>query len=101
MLSESKGNILDDHVLIETLHSAKITSIAIKERQIESLKTKQSIEEARLNYRPVAVRGTILYFVIADLAAIDPMYQYSLKFFKSMFEYCLRNAPSMETLQES
>jgi dynein heavy chain len=33
----------------------------------------------------VAIRGSILYFVIADLAGIDPMYQNSLAYVKSLF----------------
>lgn len=32
------------------------------------------IEEARSKYQRVAERGSILYFVIADLSGIDPMY---------------------------
>jgi len=37
-------------------------------------KTAAMINENRENYRPVARRGSVLYFVIADLALIDPMY---------------------------
>jgi len=43
------------------------------------------INENRELYRPVARRGSVLYFVIADLALIDPMYQYSLEFFGRLF----------------
>lgn len=32
-----------------------------------------------------AKRGSVLYFAIADLALIDPMYQYSLEFFIRFF----------------
>jgi len=32
------------------------------------------INETRNLYTKVAIRGSILYFVIADLAGIDPMY---------------------------
>ena len=35
------------------------------------------------------VRGSILYFVIADLAAIDPMYQHSLAYFMQLFTHCI------------
>lgn len=63
MLSESKGNILDDEVLINTLADAKTTSKIINERVEESKKTQAAIDEARLSYKPVAVRGAILYFV--------------------------------------
>ena len=29
----------------------------------------------------MATRGSVMYFVVADLAEVDPMYQYSLKYF--------------------
>lgn len=41
-------------------------------------------------YVPVAVRGTVLYFVVADLNGIDPMYQYSLGYFKKLFRVALQ-----------
>lgn len=43
------------------------------------------INETRSLYTPVAIRGSILYFVIADLANIDPMYQNSLQYVKQLF----------------
>jgi hypothetical protein len=33
----------------------------------------------------VATRGSVIYFVIANLALVDPMYQYSLRFYKVFF----------------
>jgi dynein heavy chain len=41
---------------------------------IEAEQTAKLINENRENYRTVARRGSVLYFVIADLALIDPMY---------------------------
>jgi dynein heavy chain len=32
------------------------------------------IDATREKYRPVAKRGSVLYFVIASLSNIDPMY---------------------------
>lgn len=51
----------------------------------EAEETSKVITATRESYRPVANRGSILYFVIADLANIDPMYQYSLDFFSKLF----------------
>jgi dynein heavy chain, axonemal len=40
--------------------------------------TARKIEVAAAAYRPCSVRASVLYFVLNDLAAIDPMYQFSL-----------------------
>jgi len=41
-----------------------------------------------------------LYFAIADLALIDPMYQYSLEFFVRFFKRRLDQAESCEDLEQ-
>lgn len=85
LVSEAGEDILDDEELIQTLDQSKQTSIAINERMIEAEQTAKLINQNRESYRSVARRGSILYFVIADLALIDPMYQYSLEFFSRLF----------------
>jgi dynein heavy chain len=50
----------------------------IASRVAEAEATEVAINAAREVYRPVPVRGSALYFVTADLAAVDPMYQTSL-----------------------
>ncbi len=63
-------------MLINTLNTSKITSATIQTRVKEAEETEKKINEAREVYRPVPIRGSIIYFVVADLALIDPMYQY-------------------------
>lgn len=89
LLKESSGNILDDEQLINTLNHSKTTSSVISARVQEAEVTEKSINEAREHYRPAATRGSILYFVIADLSLISPMYQFSLSYFAKMFSYCI------------
>lgn len=62
----------------------KVTSETIKVRLEEAEATELQINSARERYRLVATRGSILYFVIASLSEIDPMYQFSLKYFKQV-----------------
>ena len=45
----------------------------------------QTVQKKREQYRKVSVRGSILYFVIASLSSIDPMYQNSLTYVKKIF----------------
>jgi dynein heavy chain len=100
LVSEASEDILDDEELIITLDQSKQTSIAIGERMAEAEKTADMINENREYYRPVARRGSVLYFVIADLALIDPMYQYSLEFFARLFNRRLDKSAKSEVLEE-
>ncbi|KAJ8402442.1 hypothetical protein AAFF_G00369310 [Aldrovandia affinis] len=85
LLFTSEGNILDNEELVQTLQESKVTSGAIKSRLQEAEATEVMIDAAREKYRAVATRGSIMYFVIASLSEIDPMYQFSLKYFKQLF----------------
>ncbi|ELV12158.1 Dynein heavy chain 12, axonemal [Tupaia chinensis] len=48
-------------------------------------KTELKIAESREGYRPIAKHSSVLFFSIADLANIDPMYQYSLTWFVNLY----------------
>lgn len=47
--------------------------------------TEIKIAESREGYRPIANHSATLFFTIADLANIDPMYQYSLAWFVNLY----------------
>uniref|UniRef100_F7FUV5 Dynein axonemal heavy chain 6 n=1 Tax=Ornithorhynchus anatinus TaxID=9258 RepID=F7FUV5_ORNAN len=82
MLFTTEGNILDNEELINTLQESKAGEIFTILQEAEA--TEQMINTAREKYRPVATQGSVMYFVIASLSDIDPMYQYSLKYFKQV-----------------
>nr|XP_036867942.1 dynein heavy chain 6, axonemal [Manis javanica] len=100
MLFTSEGNILDNEELIDTLQDSKITSGAIKSRLKEAESTELMINVAREKYRPVATQGSVMYFVIASLSEIDPMYQYSLKYFKQLFNTTIETSVRADHLQQ-
>ncbi len=86
---ESEGNILDNEALINTLNESKTTSTEIAKRLVEAEATEEMITTARSKFVPIAARGSVLYFVITTLAEIDPMYQFSLKYFISVSVYLI------------
>nr|XP_054751474.1 dynein axonemal heavy chain 6-like isoform X1 [Lytechinus pictus]XP_054751475.1 dynein axonemal heavy chain 6-like isoform X1 [Lytechinus pictus] len=100
LLFESEGNILDNEELINTLNESKVTSGVITKRLEEAEQTEEKITVAREKYRVVASRGSVMYFVVASLAEIDPMYQFSLKYFKNLFNLCIENSEKNSDLQE-
>lgn len=85
ILSSAEGNILENETAIEVLSSSKIVSVELFEKQKIAEATEQKIDEARDSYRIIANHSAILFFCIADLAHIDPMYQYSLTWFINLF----------------
>ncbi|XP_019625905.1 PREDICTED: LOW QUALITY PROTEIN: dynein heavy chain 6, axonemal-like [Branchiostoma belcheri] len=89
LLQKSEGHILDDQDLIETLQRSKKMSAEITQRVGQSEETEKNINQARQKYLPVATRGAVLYFVLADLAMVDVMYQFSLPWFQRMFRQCV------------
>ncbi|KAA0178391.1 hypothetical protein FNF27_00240 [Cafeteria roenbergensis] len=99
MLAEAGDDILDDEALIDSLGRSKETSLAIGKRMAEAERTTAEINEARELYRPVAKRGSVLYFVIASLAAVDHMYQYSLQAFSRLYSLRIERSESSDELE--
>lgn len=104
-LSSAGDNILSDVALVENLEITKSTAAEISIKvfaliswyflryemnfkndihdgyfQVAEAKiTSVKIDEAREQYRPVAARASLLYFVLNDLNKVNPIYQFSLK----------------------
>ena len=93
LLFESKGNILDDEVLINTLEEAKKTSALVGGRLEEAEKTEGRITEAREKYRPVASRGSLLFFLLNSLNKVHAFYAFSLNAFVVVFARGIDNTP--------
>ena len=74
LASATTIEILDADTLIDILKSSKITTNEINGRMADAKVLEVEINDTRNMYSSVAVRGSILYFVIADLGGIDPMY---------------------------
>lgn len=100
MLANASGNILDDEELIKALARSKKTSSVINQRLSEAETTTQEINTIREGYRVVATRGSIIYFVVANLALVDPMYQYSLQYYKELFTQRLQKTEKKEILEQ-
>ena len=62
--------------------------------------TSKRIEEAAAAYKPCSVRAAVLYFVLNDLAAIDPMYQFSLDAYTDLFLISIQKSARNDKLEE-
>ncbi|KAH0621603.1 hypothetical protein JD844_023101 [Phrynosoma platyrhinos] len=100
VLSSSEGNILEDETAIKILSSSKALANEISEKQAVAEETEKKIDATRMGYRPIAVHSSILFFSIADLANIEPMYQYSLTWFINLFILSIDNSEKSDILQD-
>ncbi|CAH8620633.1 unnamed protein product [Schistosoma intercalatum] len=98
-LSAAEGNFLGDYALVENLETNKRTAIEIVEKVAQAKITEVQINEARELYRPAACRASLLYFILNDLNKINPMYQFSLKAFRSVFEVAMDRSEASEDIQ--
>ena len=100
LLSNASGNILDDEELIHTLSESKVKSTEIERKRDVAAQTERTIDETRQQYRPVAFRSSTMFFCIADLNSVDPMYAWSMPWYVALFERAIDEAEKSEVLLE-
>ena len=94
MLTSSKGNILDDETLINTLSKSKTTSKTIEQRVAAMEKVRNRIGKVREGYKGGAYLASKLYFIVASLTRINAMYEYSLEWFVALYVKSIREKKS-------
>jgi len=96
-LTSSTGNLLEDTELVEILNNTKTQSKEVKNKlQDAEVKTKE-INEKREAYKPVAIRGAVLYFTMLEIAQVNWMYNSSLNQFLYLYNLSIDTAKK-ETL---
>ncbi|RZC39320.1 dynein heavy chain 2, axonemal-like [Asbolus verrucosus] len=100
LLNETRGSLLEDAELFNTLQTSKATSIAVQKSLETAETTEVQIDAAREGYRSCAERSSILFFVLNDMGKIDPMYQFALDSYIFLFEKSIHNSPKSQILAE-
>jgi dynein heavy chain len=101
-LANAEGDVLENIALIENLEDSKATSIEVAEKMAIAKETEVLIEKAREMYRPVAARGSLMFFLLSDLVKIHSFHHYSLNSYVIVFERAIvgRKSTKLEWASE-
>jgi len=85
-LASAEGDPTENIVLIENLEASKATSIEVAAKMIIAAETEVAINIASEMYRPVANRGSLMFFLLSDLFKIHTFHFYSLNSFNIVYQ---------------
>jgi len=91
-LNDDKINLLEDEELVVQLAQSKETSDRVKTELENAEANMKRIDDTREGFRSCGKRAAVLFFVLNDLSKINPMYQFSLDWYKALFENSIQES---------
>lgn len=100
-LNESRGNILDDDRVIETLETLKKEAAEISAKVSETAGVMTEVDNITKEYTVVARSCSAIFAVLEQLHHLNHFYQFSLQYFTQIFETVLRKVKNSSATAHS
>jgi len=94
-LNQSRGNILDDDVVIETLETLKKESAEITKKVAETDGVMSEVETITQQYNTIACACSAVFAALEQLHHLNHFYQFSLQYFTNIFDTVLHSNPNL------
>ncbi|PSS05288.1 dynein heavy chain, N-terminal region 1-domain-containing protein [Coniella lustricola] len=95
-LNESRGNILDDDNVIETLETLKTEAAEISAKMSNTEGVMAEVDQITLEYDVIAKSCSAVFTVLEQLHYLNHFYQFSLQYFLDIFHRVLHNNSNLE-----
>ncbi|ELR09608.1 Dynein heavy chain, cytoplasmic [Pseudogymnoascus destructans] len=96
-LNESRGNILDDDNVIETLETLKKEAAEISKKMSNTEGVMAEVDAITLQYNIIARSCSAVFAVLEQLHYLNHFYQFSLQYFLDIFNSVLHDNPRLAT----
>ena len=90
-LNESRGNILDDDLVIETLETLKKEAREISRKMAETEGVMAEVESITSEYSAISRSCSAVFSLLEQLYQLNHFYQFSLQYFLDIFSSVLHN----------
>ncbi|XP_055681851.1 dynein axonemal heavy chain 7 [Lutzomyia longipalpis] len=97
ILSTEK-EILESDKAVQTLSSSKVLLSEVQEKYTVAKNTEKQLEDGRLVYMQIADHCSTLFFSIDHLSSMNPMYQFNLKWFISIYLTAIDNTEKLDDI---
>ena len=99
-LNQSRGNILDDDVVIETLETLKREAGDISKKVAETAGVIAEVETITQQYNAIARACSAVFAVLEQLHHLNHFYHFSLRYFVDIFDSVLHRNANLRALKE-
>jgi len=88
-LNASKGNILDDDVVLDTLQTLKSEAAEIARKVVKTEEVMEEVQNIMDQYEVIASACTTIYVILEQLNNLNHFYRFSLDYFQEIFKLVL------------